>query len=306
MRNILLYTLTILIWGSTWLAIEFQLGDVAPEISLIYRFALAALLMWGYCWWANIPCSFSTRDHGFILLLALGCFSINYVFMYLAQEHLTSAMTSIAFSTMLLMNIANTRLFFGKKIEPRTYIGAIIGVLGIALLFWDDLSGETYNQSSLLGLIFVLTGTLIASFGNMASVRNSNNELNVFAVNAWGMTYGCLALLLFALARGAEFTFNYAPSYVISLLYLSVFGTVIAFGSYFVLLKNIGAEKASYAVVLFPLVAVILSSIFENFSWTPPVIAGFCMVLLGNIIVLTPAETIAKLTGKTLRSAGIP
>lgn len=306
MSNQLLYALTVLIWGSTWLAIEFQLGTVAPEASVLYRFVIAALLMWLYCGLKRIPLKFSLINHGFLLLLGLGVFSVNYLMMYFAQEHLTSAMTSIAFSTMLLMNIVNTRLFFGKRIEPRTYVGAGLGVLGIVALFWDDLSGVQLNDGALLGLGLVLFGTLIASLGNMVSVRNSNNNLNVFAVNAWAMSYGCVVLLAVALIRDVPFTFSTEPSYVLSLLYLALFGTVIAFASYFVLLKNIGPEKASYAVVLFPLVAVTLSSFFEGFVWTKPIVLGFSMVIIGNIIVLTPPEKIAKITGRALRSAGIP
>lgn len=306
MKNLLLYSLTVLIWGSTWLAIEFQLGDVAPEVSLFYRFALAAILMWVYCLVARVPVRFTRRDHGFLLLLALGNFSINYLMMYWAQMHITSAMASIAFSTMLLMNIINTRLFFGNKIAPRTYVGALIGIAGIVALFWDDLRGMQAGDTSVVGLLLVLIGTLIASLGNMVSVRNSNQNLNIFAVNACAMTYGTLVLLALALVRGVPFTISLETSYVASLLYLSLFGTVIAFASYFALLRNIGPERASYAVVLFPFVAVTLSSIFEDFVWTTPVIIGFCLVIVGNLIVLTSPSVIARITGRLLRSPGVP
>ncbi|MEM7358504.1 MAG: EamA family transporter [Pseudomonadota bacterium] len=294
MKNSLLYIVTVLIWGSTWLAIEFQLGEVAVEVSIFYRFAIAALIMWAYCLWKRVPLRFSLRNHGFILLLALGNFSINYMLMYLAQEHLTSAMTSIAFSTMLLMNIINTRLFFGKRIEPRTYVGACIGVLGIVVLFWNDLQSTNLSASGVLGLMLVLSGTLVASFGNMVSVRNSNNGLNILAVNAWGMLYGSAALAMFAIYQGSEFTISSQPSYIISLLYLAIFGTVIAFATYFVLLRDIGPEKASYVIVFFPIVAVFLSSLFEGFVLTNNIFIGFLMVLLGNLILLTPTEKIAR------------
>jgi len=241
---------------------------------------------------------FSLLDHSFIVLLALGNFSLNYMLMYWAQEYLTSAMTSIAFSTMLLMNIVNTRLFFGKKIAPRTYLGACLGIVGIIALFWNDLSSAQLGEGSITGLALVLSGTLIASFGNMTSVRNSNRNLNIFAVNAWGMLYGSLVLLIFAFANGSEFNFSFKTSYVVSLLYLSIFGTVIAFASYFVLLKNLGAERASYALVLFPIVAVCLSSVFEGFVWTNNIFIGFVMVLLGNFILLTPPEKYAKFLPK--------
>lgn len=299
MKSTFLYIVTVLIWGSTWLAIEYQLGSVAVEVSLFYRFSIAATIMWIYCLFRRVSMRFSVVDHGFIALLALGNFSANYMFMYWAQETLTSAMTSIAFSTMLLMNIVNTRLFFGRKIEPRTYLGACIGVLGIVALFWNDLQSANLSDNSMLGLGLVLTGTLIASLGNMTSVRNSNKGLNIFAVNAWGMLYGSLALCLFAFANASEFTFSYQTSYIISLLYLSIFGTVIAFGSYFVLLKNMGPEKASYVIVLFPIVAVCLSSLYEGFVWSDNIVIGFVMVLLGNLILLTPARKIERLVSNS-------
>lgn len=290
MKNSLLYIITVLIWGSTWFAIEFQLGEVAVEISLIYRFGLAALIMWGYCLLKQIPLSFNLKNHGYIVLLGLGNFSANYAILYYAQNYLNSAMTSIAFSTLLLMNIVNTRIFFGKPIAFRIYLGALLGLAGIVTLFWDDLQGVNLSTGTLWGLTLALLGALVASFGNMVSVRNSNSELNIMAVNAWGMTYGTILLIVFAVFNGSEFKFSFEPSYIVSLLYLALFGSVIAFATYFRLLKNLGAEKASYLIILFPIVAVILSGLFEGFQFTQNIILGFVLVLIGNAIVLTPQE----------------
>ncbi len=292
MKNKILYLTTVLIWGSTWLAIEFQLGTVAVEVSLAYRFALAALIMWAYCLYKQVPMRFTKRNHVFIVLLAAGNFSTNYVILYYAQNHLTSAMTSIAFSTLLLMNIVNTRLFFGKPIALRIYLGALLGLSGIITLFWNDLRTVDMGSESLWGLGLALFGTLVASLGNMVSVRNSDAGMNIFATNAWGMTYGAIGLAVFAYIKGAAFTMSYEPGYLISLFYLAVFGSVIAFASYFSLLKNMGPEKASYLIVLFPMVAVILSGFFEGFEWTPHVLLGFALVLLGNVIVLTSWQKI--------------
>lgn len=295
MRNTALYLVTVLIWGSTWFAIEFQIGEVALEVSLLYRFAIAAVLMWAYCWWANVPLGFSSKNHVYIGLLATFNFSLNYTVIYWSQLYLTSAMTSIAFSTMLLMNIINTRIFFGTKIMPRVYLGAMIGIIGVTALFWNDIGKFGGSENSAFGLSLAIGSALLASFGNMISVRNSNNGMNVFAVNAWGMLYGTLILVVIALASGAEFTISQQPSYLISLFYLGVFGTVIAFATYYILLRDVGPEKASYVIVLFPLVALTLSSLFEGFVWQPNIILGFALVLLGNAILLTPKETIAKL-----------
>lgn len=288
MKNILLYAVTVLIWGTTWLAIEFQLGVVAPEVSLVYRFAMAALLMWGYCLYRKLPMRFSLVQHGFFMLLAASNFGLNYLVLYWAQEYLTSALASIAFSTLLMMNIINTRLFFGKPIAGRIYVGALLGIAGIALLFYKDIQNLDLADATLLGLMMALSGTLIASFGNMISVRNSKRHVGILQGNAWGMLYGAVILTGVVWASGAGFSFDFRPTYVLSLFYLAVFGTVIAFATYFALLKNIGPERASYVIVLFPLVAVILSTWFEGFTWNSYTLVGFSLVLLGNALVLTP------------------
>lgn len=295
MQNILLYLTTVFIWGSTWFAIEFQLGEVAIEVSLFYRFVIAAVLMWLFCLWRRLDMRFSLKQHGFILLLASLNFALNFLLIYQAQQYLSSAMTAIAFTTMLLMNIINTRLFFGSPVAKRIYFGALFGIAGIVVLFWPDLDGVDFTNTSLIGLILILAGALSASFGNMVSVRNSRENMPIMQVNAWGMLYGSIVLGLAAWLKGDSFTFSTQPSYILSLLYLAVFGSVIAFASYFALLKKIGPQQASYTIVLFPLVAVVLSTLFEGFVWSLYTVSGFTLVLLGNVLVLTPFERIKPL-----------
>lgn len=300
MKNTILYIVTVLVWGSTWLAIEFQLGEVDVAASVAYRFMISAALMWCYCLWAKVPMAFSLRNHCFILILAMFNFSINYAVIYSSQKYLSSAMTSTAFSTMLLLNIINTRIFFGTKIAPKNWLGALFGILGIIALFADDLLASTEESNSLFGLSLVLTAALIASLGNMVSVRNSKAKMNIFAVNAWGMLYGAIILSLMVLISGAQFSFSMQPSYIISLLYLAVFGTVIAFATYYVLLNDMGPEKASYVIVLFPVVAVALSSLFEGFTWTNNTLIGFALVLFGNAIILIPRSSLSIITKRVV------
>lgn len=297
MRSFLLYVSTVLIWGSTWLAIEYQLGVVPPEVSLVYRFVIAALCMWGFCVWRGLDMRIKSADQLFLLILAASNFAFNYLILYWAQQYLTSAMTSIAFSTLLMLNIINTRLFFGKPIAGRIYFGAVIGIIGIGALFWLDLRAFDLSSDSVWGLGLALGGTLVASLGNMVSVRNSNRGIGVMQGNAWGMLYGSILLVVYTLGVGTPFTVDWSVSYLSSLAYLSVFGTVIAFACYFALLKDIGPEKASYAIVLFPVVAVILSTIFEGFEWHINTVIGFVLVLLGNAIVLTPMDRVKEWLG---------
>jgi drug/metabolite transporter (DMT)-like permease len=139
----------------------------------------------------------------------------------------------------------------------------------------------------------------------MVSVRNSRKQIGVLQGNAWGMLYSAIGLALYVLMNDVQFSLNAPPSYWLSLLYLSIFGTVIAFGCYFALLRNIGPEKASYVIVLFPLVAVTLSSFFEGFEWHANTFAGFSLVLLGNAIVLTPTKRInAFLANRAMAKSG--
>lgn len=290
MKNIALYAITVLVWGSSWFAIEYQLDKVDVLVAVFYRFSIAAVIMWAYCLLIRAPMSFKARDHFFILVLALFNFSLNYIVIYYSQQYLTSAMTSIAFSTMLLMNILNTRLFFGKAISAQVWLGALCGLAGLIALFWRDLQNQQAGDQILLGLSLAILAAFIASLGNMVSVRNSQQGIDVFAANAWGMAYGSALLLLGGFVTGGEFKLVLEPSFLTSLFYLSIFGTVIAFASYYVLLNNIGPEKGSYVIVLFPVVSVILSTLFENFIWSTSTVVGFALVLIGNAIILTPLQ----------------
>ncbi|WP_144392352.1 DMT family transporter [Pleionea sediminis] len=303
MKNTLLYIATVIIWGTTWFAIEFQLGEVAVEVSLIYRFLIAAIIMWTFCSFAKISLKLRATDHFFIFILAGFNFGFNYLILYWAQEYLTSAMSSIAFSTLLLMNIVNTRIFFGKPVAKRVIVGALMGVCGIAALFWQDIKDFNLTGAAITGLLLALGGTFLASLGNMVSVRNTSKGVSVIQGNTWGMLYGTIILALYALVRGSEFTISLLPSYWISLLYLAIFGTVIAFACYFILFQNIGPEKASYVIVLFPLVAVILSTLYEGFIWHLSTIIGFTLVLSGNALVLTPPEKFSRLYRWSLRQS---
>ena len=281
----ILYLITVLIWGSTWIAIEYQILEAPIEVSLIYRFGMASVIMLGYCYFAGLSLRFSARDHLYIALLALFNFSLNYYVTYESQKYLSSAMASIAFSTMLMVNILNTRLFFKRSITRNVYLGGSLGMIGIIVLFIPSLISDTLGSNLLLGLSLALVGTYIASLGNMASVRNSRKGLSVLAVNAIGMSYGCLIMLAIFFFKGSSFVFPEAQSYWISIVYTAVLGTVIAFACYFVLLREMGPERASYVIILFPVVAIIISVFVEDFKLTLYNLGGFMLIALGNFLV---------------------
>lgn len=286
MSNAFLYIVTVLVWGSTWLAIEFQLGTVAPEVSVFYRYLAASVLLFSWCAYRGLTLRYSWRQHVRFLLLGLLLFCLNYIFTYYAQKHITSALSAIAFSTMLWMNILNSRIFFGVRSDRRVIGGSIAGIAGIVVLFYPQIDSLSWTDATLFGAALCISGAFIASLGNMVSQSAQNDGLPIIQSNAFGMFYGALLTGLIAFAQGRTFDFDSSTGYLLSLAYLTVFGSIVAFGAYLTLLGRIGAHKAGYAVVMFPVVALVLSVLFENLAVTVNVVIGVTLVVAGNLIIL--------------------
>ena len=286
MSNLALYTTTVLVWGSTWLVINFQLGTVEPEVSVVYRYAIASFLLFAWSALRGLRLKFDLHAHLRFFLLGLFLFSFNYIATYSAQQYISSAQNAVAFSTMMWMNIVNSRLFFGTRIEAKVWIGATFGMAGIVSLFWPEISAISFNDSIVLGASLCLAGAFLASLGNMASKSSQDAGLPVLQSNAWGMLYGTLITALVAWRRDLPFDFEFTVSYVSSLLYLAVFGSIVAFGAYLKLVGRIGPHKAGYAVVMFPVVAVILGVAFEDMELSANGVAGILLVLAGNMVIL--------------------
>jgi drug/metabolite transporter (DMT)-like permease len=218
--------------------------------------------------------------------MGLLMFSLNYILAYRAQIYITSALSAIAFSAMLWMNILNARIFFGVRVSLRIYLGAFLGIIGIVVLFGPQVSEVSLSDGVFFGSVLAVVGALMASFGNMASQAAQKEKLPVVQSNAWSMLYGGLFTGVVVLVRGQEFSFDPSPGYVISLIYLTVFGSVVAFGAYLTLLGRIGAHRAGYATVMFPVVALVLSILFEGLALDWSILLGFALVLAGNLLVL--------------------
>lgn len=282
-----LYLASVLIWGSTWYAIKFQLGVVAAEVSLVYRFALAAVILLLFCLLTRRNLKYTPSQHGFIALQGLFLFSSNYLIFYWATELLTSGIVALMFSTVILMNIVNGAIFMRIAVSGRVMLGAAFGIAGIAAIFWSEVSGVDNSAGTWRGLWMCLVATYFASLGNIISARNQKQRIPVVQTNAWGMAYGALIMAIYAFFSQVPFNYDPGFAYSVSLIYLSVFGSILAFGSYLTLVGRIGADKAAYAAVLFPVIALGISTLFEDYQWTLRALCGFAMVLLGNYIVLS-------------------
>ena len=290
--NILgLYLTSVLIWGSTWLAITFQFGAVPPAVSVVYRFALAGLLLLAWARMKGLRLRFSPNEHLWMALQGVLLFGINYLCVYLAEAEITSGLVAVAFSLLVILNIVGARIFFGTPLNPSIMLGAALGIGGIVLVFLPELSRGTGRGNSTLGIAFALGGALTASLGNIVAYRNHGRGLPVIQMNAFGMLYGALCVASFALVTRQSYVFDWSPRYLLSLAYLAVFGSILAFGAFLVLLGRIGADRAGYVTVAIPIVALLLSALFEGLRWHMSLVFGILLCVAGNVAVLWGKRT---------------
>ncbi len=285
-QNALLYIVTVLIWGSSWLAIKYQLGSVDPMVSVAYRFLLASGISWLYCRLSRRSMRYSMRDHGFMFLQGTSLFALNYWLFYLSELTLTSGLAAVIFSTIVVMNTVNGVIFLKNRLELRVVGGAGLGLLGIMLVFWPEVTDFESGSENLFAAALAVLATLLASVGNIASARNQREGIPVVQANTFGMTYGALLMLGLSWATGREFTFEMTLPYVSSMVFLSVFASIIAFWTYLTLLGRVGVERAAYSTLIFPLVALGFSTVFEDYQWTAYAVIGILLILTGNLLIL--------------------
>lgn len=280
-----LYATVVLIWGSTWLAVRYQIGPVSPEVSIAYRMGSAALLVFLLGLIKRLPFRYGLRQHGRMMLQGALLFSLNFFCFYLAAESIITGVIAVIFSTASAMTVILNCLISSRLPPVQIAVGAILGVLGVGLIFSGELSGSSGQHSVVSGLVYSICGTFCFSMGTIVSARIRNPDQPPLTNVAWAMTYGTGLLCLLALARGNVFNFDPSPAYILSLAYLSLFGSVIAFTAYFALLRHIRPEQAAYATVLFPVVALTLSTLFENYQWTATAGIGVSITLFGNVLI---------------------
>jgi len=286
MRIALAFAACVLIWGSTWYAIEWQLGHVAKEWSLTYRYFIAATVLFVWCAIKKMKLRYTPREHLYMFGTGLFLFSGNYVLVYWGTEYLTSGLVAVTFSLLTFLNIVNARVFLGTRIQGKTVVAAFLGVIGLVLIFKPEIQAFSGEDTTTLGLIICIASTLVASWGNTIVGTKVASGLPLFPFNAWSMAYGTLCNLAFALVQGEAPSLDPRFEYYVALIYLSLFGTVIAFSLYLWLLGEIGVARAGYMAVMTPLIALTISTLFEGYQWTAFAAAGVGLVLAGNLLIV--------------------
>jgi len=286
LNNFILFGITLFCWSPTWYVIKFQLGYVDPLVSVFYRFFAASIIIFIYLIIKNKNLRFSINYHVWFLFFGTCLYSSNYVFFYLSNTYLISAFPAIVFSTVVIMNILGEAFYFKKKPSLKTLIGATIGMIGIIIIFSDEIFNFSLTNGTHVGLFLALLGTFSASTGNMVYQRNLNNNFPLIPTLAYAMLYGSLVTLLITQIKGTELLFEYSFSYIASLAYLSIVGSIFAFIFYLRLLEKVGAGRAGYVGVVMPVLALLISTVFENLEWQQDLIIGLPILIIGAVLVI--------------------
>ncbi len=274
------------VWGTTWYAITLQLGVVDPVVSVMYRFGLASALLFLWCALRGERIALTPPQHTAALSVGFFTFAIDYAFTYWAEARVVSAIVAVIFGALAFVNLITFRLAFGERASRAGWAAALLGAAGVGLLSWSELVQADLDARALTGLAMAFAAVVAAAVGNVFARRGEDAGAPLAASTAWAMAYGSAFLALFALATGRAWTFEAGFSYVLSLLYLALIGSVVAFLFYFGLARRRGYTVSSYILTITPLVAMVMSSLFEDKEWSAMGLGGVALVLLGQWLLL--------------------
>ena len=285
MSSPLLFVIASLIWGSTFFAITLQLGEVAPAVSVAYRFGLASAALFAWCLLRGHSLRLPRAAVRWVMLQGFFTFALSYVCTYTSEQYLVSALVAVLFALMVFWNPLCSRIAFGTPITWRTWAAGMVAIGGVTMLFFHAIAAAWTDivrggaGTFLLGLALALTATIASSAGNVVVSKIREQSDNLFLTMAWSMFWGTLMVACWALASGQPFTLAGAPRYWAGLVYLSLFGSVIAFGAYFTLINRIGSQKAVYIGVVTPVISLLLSIQLEHYRPGPLEFLGMFLCL---------------------------
>jgi drug/metabolite transporter (DMT)-like permease len=290
MSDRLLFWGPTLIWATTWHVILYQLGDLPVLYSVATRFGLASIMLFAIARWRGEAIALPPRVHAWAALTGAVQFGLNYMSTYEAERHLPSGLVAVLFSLMVFTNALGGALMFGQRITRRFVLAGLVGVLGVALIFWPDIASARARPDALLGVALGLCAITFASLGNMLTLRMTRRGSGLVPVLAWSMGYGTLLMLVAGAASGLPFHLDPRPSYWWALVYLSAMGSVVAFLLYFKLAQRQGAGRAALTGLVIPVLALVISAALEGWRPTWLSVAGMLLCMTGLWSANRPAK----------------
>ena len=292
-RNFIAFVIVSLIWGGTWLVIRDQIASVPASWSISYRFVIAALGMFALAALRREPLLLAPGGLRWAALLGLFQFTLNFAFVYNAEAYITSGLVAVMFALLVVPNAVLGRIFLHQPITGAFVLGSLIAAIGVALLFAHEWrSSPATLQQVLLGAGLTVGGILSASAANITQAMEGAKKQPFLALLAWAMTIGVLINTVFALVTAGPPQFDPRPSYTMGILFLGLAGSVVTFPLYYGLVRKVGAGKAAYSSVIVPVVAMILSTLFEGFVWGPLPAAGAVVTLVGMVVAMRGRATV--------------
>lgn len=276
-----------LIWGSTWLVIRDQLAVVPPSWSVTYRFAVAGVAM---VIWAVIrrdSFRLGARGYGFAAAIAISQFCFNFNFVYRAEKYITSGLVAVIFALLLVPNAAFARVFLGQRMGRQLLVGSAVAMAGVALLFLHEARSDPHGVSaSLSGIAWTLAAVLSASSANVLQATDTAKRYPMGSTLAIAMVMGALLDGAVAWLLTGPPVIEPRFGYIAGVVYLGLFASAIAFPLYFNVIRVIGPAKAAYSSVIVPVIAMLLSTLFEGYRWSLLAGAGAVLAGAGLIIAL--------------------
>lgn len=278
-------------WGTNWYAITWQLGHVDPIVSVAYRFALAAALLFAWCTMRGETVRLSLAQHAAAAGIGLCTFAVKFPFIYWAEERVTSAVVAVVFAALAFVNLIVFRIVFKQRSARAAWIATGLGAAGVALLSWGEFAHAQTGTRTLIGVLMVLAAVVAASFGNAFARHAEEKDAPIAASTAWAMGYGSAILAAYATFTNREWAFDTRLPYLLSLLYLALIGSVAGFVLYYSLARRRGYVTASYISALTPPLAMTISTLFEGKRWSGTSLAGVTLVVLGQWLLLRTRKT---------------
>ncbi len=286
-RVLIPFLVVSLIWGSTWLVIRDQLGTVPASWSVAYRFIVAAIGMVILAIVMRQPLKIDRAMVGWTMLLGVMQFALNFNFVYAAEHHITSGLVAVMFALLIVPNALLAKFWLGRQIGGAFILGSGIASVGVALLMVQEYRAAPVGGTEVLfGLALTLCAVMTASISNVLQVTPKIARYPTITILAWSMLWGSLANAAFAYARYGPPVIDPRPAYIGGVLYLSIIGSVVTFPLYFRLIRDIGPGKAAYTGVLIPVIAMILSTIFEGYVWSALAMAGGVLAMVGLVVAM--------------------
>lgn len=308
MPSYALFTLASLIWGSTFFAITLELGEVPPAVSVVYRFALASLTLFAVCLLRGDKLRLPWRVQRWAVLQAFFIFGLSYVCTYNAEQYVVSALVAVLFALMVFWTPILSRLAFGTPIPRRTWGAGAAAIGGVTLLFWHAIGAALRDLHQggqghfLLGLLLGIVASIVSSAGSIVVGKVREESNNLVLTTGWSMFWGTCMVAAWCVATGQPFIIPRTASYVLGLLHLSIFGSVVAFICYFTLINRIGSNKAVYIGVITPVISVLLSIKLEHYRPGPAEWLGMA-VCLGSVAWALRSPAAKPIPSVTLNDA---